>query len=104
MKIMFIPQRRDESLSLSVLGDEVTVNGVAYDLSVVPEGASLPASATDCEHFFGDISRANGELSIGVVLPHCSNPHRAIAFPDPISAAAGVVVDTTNGIYPWSMV
>ena len=103
MKINFTPQRRDDDLLLTVAGDVVSVNGVAYDLSVITEGATLPASATDCPFLSGDISRVNGELSIIVILPHGADPHKAIAFPAPVSATSGTVIDTDNNIYPWGL-
>ena len=103
MKINFTPQRRDDDLLLTVAGDVVSVNGVAYDLSVITEGATLPAAATDCLLLSGDISRINGELSLTVFLPHKADPHKAIAFPEPVNISSGVVVDTVNGIYPWSL-
>lgn len=103
MKITFIPQRNDSQLTLSISGETVTINNMDYDLSVIPDGASIHSSATDCEFLFGDISRNNGVLEILIILPHGADPHRAIAFPLPITASAGVVVDTANNIYPWSL-
>lgn len=103
MNFIFNSQRRDDELLLSVSGDVVTVNGVDYDLSVIPEGGTLPGGATDCEFLFGDISRINGVLSVVVMLPHKTDPRPSIAFPLPASVSSGVVVDTANNVYPWSL-
>lgn len=103
MNFIFNPQRRDDELLLSVSGDVITINNVDYDLSVIPEGAALPGGSTDCAFLSGDISRVNGEISVVVTLPHKADPHHAIAFPSPAAVSSGVVVDTANNIYPWSI-
>lgn len=103
MNINFTPQRSDKELLLSISGEVLSINGATYDLSVIPEGASLNASATDSDTLLNDISRDNGELSLTVFLPHKANPPKSIAFPEPVSITSGVVVDTVNGIYPWSL-
>jgi len=43
MHINLIPQRRDDTLAISKQGDTLTINDVDYDLSAIPEGATLPA-------------------------------------------------------------
>ena len=101
MKFVFTPQRRDESLHISVSGETVTMNGIDFDFSVIPEGATLPSDAISSEFFFGDVSRISGELEVGVLLPHGANPAKEIAFPEPVIISDGVVVDTGNGVYPW---
>ena len=103
MKFVFTPQRRNESLHISVSGETVTMNGIDFDLSVIPEGATLPSGAIDGEFFFGDVSRINGELEVGILLPHGANPAKEIAFPEPAIVNDGLVVDTNNGIYPWAV-
>lgn len=103
MRFMFSPQRSDAALLLTVSGETISINGLTYDLSVITEGATLPASATDCPFLSGDISRDNGELTLTLILPHGANPHDAIAFPAPVSATSGTVIDTANNIYPWSL-
>jgi hypothetical protein len=32
------------------MNDTLTINGIAYDFSVIPDGATLPASAVGCEY------------------------------------------------------
>lgn len=84
MHITLTPQRRDDKLVASKSGDTLTFNGTAYDFSVVTEGATLPASATDCPYLVGDIERVGGVLRLSLVLPHGPNPSPAVAFPAPI--------------------
>ena len=85
MKITLNPQRRDDALTVSKSGDTLTINGIAYDFSVIPDGATLPASAVDCEYISGNVERINGILHISLILPHGPNPSQAVAFPAPIT-------------------
>lgn len=88
MHITFSPQWRDASLSLSKFGDVLMVNGEEFDLSVVPDGATLPQDAISSDWFAGPVERIGGELHISVVLPHGPNPSQAVAFPQPITVNA----------------
>ena len=84
MHITLNPQRRDGAIAVSKSGDTLTVNGIAYDFSVIPDGATLPASAIDCEFITGNVERINGVLHISLILPHGPNPPQAVAFPEPL--------------------
>lgn len=84
MHITLNPQRSAATLSVSNQGDTLTINGIAYDFSVIPDGAILPASAVDCEYISGNIERINGVLHISLILPHGPNPSQDVAFPAPI--------------------
>ena len=84
MNITFNPQRSDATLAVSKSGDTLTINGTAYDFSVIPDGATLPASAVDCAFITGEITRVAGELHLSLVLPHGANPSRSLTFPTPI--------------------
>lgn len=84
MKITITPQRRDDTLTVSKSGETLAINGTAYDFSVIPEGATLPASAVDCEYITGNVERINGVLQISLILPHGPNPSQAVAFPAPL--------------------
>lgn len=88
MRIKFNPQRRDDSLSVVKQGDVLTVNGVEFDFSAVPEGATLPADAIDSDFFSGPVERIGGELHVTLTLPHGPNPSQAVAFPEPIAVVA----------------
>ena len=88
MQINFSPVRRDTPLTVVKQGDTLVVNGTEFDFSAVPEGATLPADAIDSDLFVGPVSRANGELSLTLMLPHGPNPSQAVAFPQPITVNA----------------
>ena len=85
MKLLFSPQRRDDTLTLSKSGDALTVNGTVYDFSPLPDGATLPREAIDCEWICGDVSRVNGELQIPILLPHGPDASMAARFPEPLT-------------------
>ena len=93
MKIALNPQRRDDAITISKLGDVLTINGVAYDFSVIPDGATLPASAVDCEYISGNVERINGILHISLIFPHGPNPSQAVAFPAQIINPADGVLE-----------
>lgn len=57
------------------MNDTLTINGIAYDFSVIPDGATLPTSAVDCEYITGNVERINGVLHISLILPHGPNPN-----------------------------
>jgi hypothetical protein len=84
MKITLYTVRRDSQLTVGKQGDTLPINGIAYDFSVIPDGATLPASAVDCKFITGNIERINGVLHIPLILPHGPNPSQEVAFPAPI--------------------
>lgn len=88
MQIKFNPQRRDDTLTVVKQGDALIVNGVTYDFSPLPEGATLPAEAIDSDLFSGPVERINGEIVLTLTLPHGPNPSHAVAFPQPINVTA----------------
>lgn len=76
-----------EPLVLSKSGDTLTINKIAYDLSVIPAGATLPdaAEATGCEYFVGDIERDDeGILHMKLLLPHLDDAPESVRFPEPV--------------------
>lgn len=85
MKLHFTPQRRDETLSLDKVGDTLNINGSLLDLSVIPEGATLPDAHEVHPLLIGTITRQNGELELTFILPHGANPTHAQAFPESIT-------------------
>lgn len=84
MKITLSPQRRDDTLTVTKQGDTLTINGTAYDFSQLPDGATLPAEAVDCEFIIDPVERINGELELTLLLPHGLNASDAARFPQPI--------------------
>lgn len=84
MHITLSTVRLDETLTASLAGDVLTLNGQPFDFSQLPEGATLPADAIESEHIVGDVSRISGEIHLTLRLPHGANPSQAVAFPAPI--------------------
>ena len=92
MHITLSPSRRDDRLTLAKKGDTLTINGEAFDLSAIPDGATLPREAVACEWLASDIDRIGGVLHLTLILPHGANaPHEA-RFPEPIVATDGPIV------------
>lgn len=87
MLIHFSPQRRDDALSLEKTGDTLTINGDLLDLSVIPDGATLPDAQDIHPLLSGSISRTAGELELTFILPHGPNPSQAVAFPESITVS-----------------
>lgn len=84
MKINLSPQRRDDSLTVSRLGDVLTINGTPYDFSDLAEGDLLPREATDSPFIVSDVTRIGGQLELTLLLPHGANASEAARFPAPI--------------------
>ena len=89
MNIILSPVRKDAPLTLSKLGDTLTLNGETVDLTALPSGATLPRSAVPCDWIAGDISRdAEGVLTVPVILPHGPRAPEATRFPAPLGNVA----------------
>lgn len=84
MHIKLSPIRNDTALTLHRAGDVLTINGIAYDLSGIPEGATLPRAAVACDWLGSDIERIGGALHLTLLLPHGANAPEAARFPAPI--------------------
>ena len=93
MKIILSPQRRDDTLTVTKQGDTLTINGTAYDFSVVPDGATLPRDATDCAWLASDVERIDGVLHLTLLLPHGADASEAARFPQPIINPADGVLE-----------
>ncbi|RVI87767.1 hypothetical protein CN186_30165 [Sinorhizobium medicae] len=84
MQIKFSPQRRDDLLKVTKAADVFTINGVAFDFSTLPDGATIPAGEVPCEWLAGPVERISGDLHVTLILPHGPNPSQAVAFPPPL--------------------
>jgi hypothetical protein len=93
MNITLFPQRRDDTLTVTKQGDTLTINGTAYDFSVIPEGATLPKDATDCVWLASDVERIDGVLHLALLLPHGKDASHAARFPQPIINPADGVLE-----------
>jgi len=93
MKIILSPQRREDSLVLHKLGDQLTVNGELFDFSPLADGDTLPDGAIQSEWFVGDVTREQGKLTLHLLLPIPAHYSPAQAFPeDLVDVADGEVV------------
>lgn len=87
MHITLSPIRHDTPLTLHRAGDVLTINGIAYDLSGIPEGATLPRAAVACDWLASDIERIGGVLHLTLLLPHGAAAPEAARFPEPLTVA-----------------
>lgn len=85
MLINLSPTRSDKILSISKTADTLTINGVPYDFSQLPNGATLPREAINCEFIVSDVNRVNGEIELTILLPHGANASHEARFPEPIN-------------------
>jgi hypothetical protein len=93
MKITFSPQRRDDSVTYHKAGDIVMVDGEAFDFSQVEEGDVLPRDAIQSEWFSSDVTRSNGDLEIGLILPNPWNYSQEQAFPEPLTITKNGIIE-----------
>lgn len=84
MKINLSPVRSDNQIAITKEGDKLFINGEAFDFSVIPEGAILPASAISSPYFVGEVKRVSGSLEMTILLPHGANASHETRFPVPI--------------------
>ena len=96
MKITLHPQRRDDTLVASVSSEVLTLNGQALDFAPLPDGATLPRSAIECEWIAGDVQRINGVLHIPLMLPHGADASEAVRFPQPIAVTQDGTLELPN--------
>lgn len=81
MQITFSPQVRLDTLTLSVSGNILTINGEPVDLSVYdPE-------ANPCEWIIGEASAD----AVTVILPIGPDATEAARFPEPVTVTDGAV-------------
>ena len=85
MLINFSPIRSDRALEISKSADTLTINGVPYDFSQLPNGGTLPREAIGCEFIVSDVNRVNGEIELTILLPHGANASHEARFPEPIN-------------------
>ena len=91
MNLIFSPIRMDTEMIASVMGETLTLNGEAFDLSAIPEGATLPREAVACEWLASDVERIDGVLHLTLILPHGANAPHETRFPEPIIATDGPI-------------
>ena len=84
MQIILSPIRAETPLTLHRAGDVLTVNGEVFDLSGIPEGATLPREAVSGDWLASDITRIGGSLQMTILLPHGANAPEETRHPAPL--------------------
>ena len=84
MRIGLSPQRRDDTLVVSKVGDILIINGEAFDFTEMSDGDTLPALAISSPWFVGQVDRVGPELELTLILPLPSNYSPEQAFPKPL--------------------
>ena len=83
MIIQLYPIRSDAALTLIRQGDRLILNGQVADFSDLAEGESRPCEAIGCDWIVTGVTRRDGRLHLGLLLPHGPLP-----FPPPEAAWA----------------
>jgi len=79
LTIKFSPVRSDKGqLTASLAGKVLTVDGIAYDLDLVPDGATV-------EHdVLKDLTRTGDDFELTLTLPHGTKAAYETRFPQPV--------------------
>ncbi|WP_283245270.1 tail fiber assembly protein [Pseudomonas sp. PCH44] len=114
MIIKLSPVRSDLVLGVLKSGDTLAINGKAYDLSRLADGASLPVEAIGDEFVAAPIERVGGNLVVTLTLPHAADAPEQARFPvDIVNPADGPVPlpgleaseqQAVAGVIDWSQV
>ena len=92
MKIVLCPTRTNDQdvydFKVIKRGDVLTINGVKYDFTPIPEGASLPIEAIDCKWIHGiSVDRIEGHIHLTLGFPifagHVASENAR--FPEPLN-------------------
>lgn len=71
MQITFTPIRSDGTLSVSVAGDAITIDGDTADFGFLSDGDSIPASAVNSPWIVGrEVKKDGGKVHVTVCLPY----------------------------------
>ena len=85
MQIAFSPIRRDGRPEITRAGDTLTIDGVSFNFSPLPEGATLPQEAIGSDWFAGPVERIDGVLHVKLILSHGANAPQETLFPSPLT-------------------
>ena len=87
INLLALPQLDTRApLIVAKQGDTLNINGDDFDLSVIPDGATLPDAeqATGCWYFTDKIERIDGGLHLTLKFPVVDNAPYEQRFPEPI--------------------
>ncbi|AHD00474.1 hypothetical protein [Leisingera methylohalidivorans] len=99
MQINWNPVRRDEALTVTKQGDALTINGEVFDFTPLPDGATLPRDAVDCDWLASGVERVGGEITLILLLPHGARAPEETRFPQPVA----VTEDGPVPVPPYSI-
>ncbi|MBV4477847.1 hypothetical protein [Pseudomonas botevensis] len=85
MIIKLSPARMEGVMTLSKLGDALTIDGETFDFTALPDGAQLPAEAVGCSRVVQPVERVGGQLIITLQLPITVDASEAACFPADIA-------------------
>lgn len=88
MFILLRPSLGPGTLALARAGDTLTINGDAFDFSVIPDGGFIPAEAVASPLITEPVRRIAGRLHIPVMMPIGYEASEAQRFPAPIDNPA----------------
>ena len=83
-KINLSPQVREDSISVSVSGSSITINGQTFDPSPLVDGATLPRDAFATEFIVSDVTRRGNVIELTLLYPIPHNATEEQRFPQPI--------------------
>lgn len=83
--ISLTPTRMDGSLRLSRSGNKLSINDETFDLSDIPDGATLPRSAVTCDWLASDIEKVGEVLYLTLISPHGADASSEALFPAPVT-------------------
>ncbi|MFN3292883.1 MAG: hypothetical protein ACK414_05355 [Gemmobacter sp.] len=93
MRIDLTPIRSEAVLSVHRQDEVLSVNGTAWDLSPLPEGARLPPGACEGLGLMAPVTRQGGVLQVVLALPHGLDAPEAVRFPAALDPAPQGPVD-----------
>ncbi|MFJ2982268.1 MULTISPECIES: tail fiber assembly protein [unclassified Pseudomonas] len=92
MIIKLSPVRSAGRMTLSRLGDMLTINGLALDFANLPEGGTLPAQAISSSDVVGPVERIDGKVVLTLRFAHGADAPEEARFPaDIVDPPAGPV-------------
>ena len=83
IKINFSPVRADEKIQAGLDGLVLTVNGEAFDLSDIPDGATVNHPVIQ------NATRNGDDYELTLTLTHGANAPHETRFPQPVEVTAG---------------
>lgn len=89
--IEFLPVRMDATLQASVLGEVLTLNGEAFDLGPLPDGAVLSATHINSPWLAGQVTRISGVIHVTLILPNGANAADETRFPASMAVGDGPI-------------